>query len=74
MRSKAKAELKIGDVVQFCFNGFRLGRIRKIGGNTITVVLAPFGFKGKRKGEKVRIKAEDINGLIYRKKVIEWHI
>jgi len=61
--------LAIGRYVEFQHNGFRLGRICKIDGNLITVILAPFAFKGKNEGSKKRIHKNEITGIVYWKKV-----
>ena len=66
-----QTEITEGRYVEFMYHGFRLGRICKIKGNIITVVLAPYKFRGKRKGKKVRIKRAEIKGILWRKKVIK---
>lgn len=67
-----KQELAVGRYVEFFHkNGFqRLGRIKKIEGKNLTVVLAPFGFKGKNEGQRVRLHVSQITGIVYRKKVV----
>lgn len=69
-----KMELAEGRCVEFHYHGFRLGRIVKIKGNHLTVVLAPFMLRGRRKGKKVRIEKTAVIGIVWRKEVIEWHV
>ena len=67
-----KFKMERGRYVEFFSDGFRLGRINKINGNTMTVILAPFGMKGDNKGQRKRIRKEDVIGIVWRNKVIKY--
>lgn len=71
-----KTELAKGRYVEFLKDGtsFRIGRVSKITGNIITLVLAPHGFRGKNKGKKMRLHKSEITGIVWRKKVIPWQM
>ena len=67
-----KMELSRNRYVEFFSDGFRLGRISKMNGNTMTVILAPFGIKGDGKGQRKRIRKEEIIGIVWRKKILKY--
>jgi len=67
-----KTELAKGRYVEYFKDGARLGRVSKITGNIITLALAPYGFRGKDKGKKMRLHKSEITGIVWRKKVIPW--
>jgi hypothetical protein len=67
-----KMEVAKNRYVEFFRDGFRLGRISKINGNTMTVILAPFGIKGDDKGQRKRIRKEDVLGIVWRKKIVKY--
>jgi hypothetical protein len=67
-----KMELEKNRYVEFFSDGSRLGRIIKINGNTMTVILAPFGIKGDNKGQRKRINKEDVLGIVWRNKVVKY--
>ena len=67
-----RMELIRNRYVEFFSEGYRLGRITKINGNVMTVILAPFGVKGNNKGQRKRIRKEEIVGIVWRKKVIRF--
>jgi hypothetical protein len=67
-----KMEVAKNRYVEFFSDGFRLGRISKINGNTMTVILAPFGIKGDDKGQRKRIRKEDVLGIVWRKKIVKY--
>lgn len=65
-------ELAVGRYVEFHHCGFRLGRIARIRGNRLTVVLSPYMLRGRRKGKKVRIEKTAVTGIVRGKEVIPW--
>ncbi len=67
-----KTEVKVGSYVEFIHYGFRLGRVVKMNGGMLTVVLAPFTLRGRFTGKRVRVHKEKLTGILYRKKVIRW--
>jgi len=67
-------KLAEGRCVEFHYHGFRLGRIVRIKGNRLTVVLSPFLLRGKRKGKKIRIEKSAVIGIVRGKEVIKCHI
>lgn len=67
-----KTKLAEGRYVEFHYHGFRLGRIVRIRGNRLTVVLAPFLLRGRRKGKKIRIEKTAVIGIVRGKEVIPW--
>jgi hypothetical protein len=67
-----KLKIERGKYVEFFSDGFRLGRINKINGNTMTVILAPFGIKGDNKGQRKRIRKEDVVGIVCRNKIVKY--
>jgi hypothetical protein len=68
-----KKKLEVGRFVEFVYNGQRLGKVIKIKGNMLTTVLCPYTTRGRFTGKKVRIHADKLTGIVYRKKVIKWH-
>jgi len=64
------AQVAVGKGVSFFYHGFRMGKVLKIKGNTVTVVMAPYKVRGKHTGVRKRIKMQDILGVVYRKKVV----
>jgi len=67
-----KFKIERGRYVEFFSDGFRLGRINKINGNTMTVILAPFGIKGNNKGQRKRITKDNVIGIVWRNKVVKY--
>jgi hypothetical protein len=67
-----RMELVKNRYVEFFSEGSRLGRITKINGNTMTVILAPFGVKGDNKGQRKRIRKEDVIGVVWRNKIVKY--
>jgi len=67
-----KLNLAVGRYVQFLRDSYRIGRIMKIKGNNLTVILAPYMTRGKNKGVRKRIQKEEIVGIVWRRKVIPW--
>jgi hypothetical protein len=70
--SMEKMELARNKYVEFFSDGSRLGRIIKINGNTMTVILAPFGIKGDSKGQRKRITKEEVTGIVWRNKIVKY--
>ena len=67
-------KLAVGIGVMFLYHGYRMGKVLKIKGNTITVVLAPYKVRGTHTGKKIRIKKADIREIQYRKRLYKWRI
>jgi hypothetical protein len=67
-----KMQLEKNRYVEFFSEGSRLGRINKLNGNTMTVILAPFGIKGDNKGQRKRIRKEEVTGIVWRNKVVKY--
>lgn len=65
-----KNEIALGRYVQFDLQGLRLGKVNKMVGNKITVVLSPYTIRGRFTGQRKRIHRDKIMGIVYRKKVI----
>lgn len=59
-----------GRCVQFNHNGFRLGKVLRIRGSFVTVVLAPFTTRGRFPGKRMRVHKERIIGIVWRKKIV----
>jgi len=59
-----------GVTVQFNLQGFRLGKIIRVRGRMLTVLLSPFKQRGRHQGKRKRIHMDDVKGIVYRKKVI----
>jgi len=74
MKAKGLAESQfVQFAMRFPNGGLHIGRIAKIKGGTLTVILAPYKMKGKHAGKRMRIRTEQIVGVIYRRKVVKWH-
>ena len=63
-------DIKPGKYIEFMTEcGTRIGRVTRVRGKDVSVILAPFGMRGKSKGQRKRIEKEQATGIVHYKKV-----
>ncbi len=65
-----KTQIGVGRFVEFNHFGLRLGRVWRMRGNVLTVILHPYGVRGSRQGKRVRVHVDKLTGILWRKRII----